>query len=73
MNEADTPADESTPAVPAWSAPARLNLPGFITDEQIGLGDLVTRVTRSLGVPTCGGCVKRAQALNGWVSFGPRH
>lgn len=48
--------------------PVRLNLPGFIRDD-IGLGDALSYVTRSLGVPTCSACSRRAQTLNGWVSF----
>jgi hypothetical protein len=43
--------------------PFRVRLPGFVTEE-VGLGDLVTRMTYRLGVRPCGGCSHRADALN---------
>jgi len=49
--------------------PPRIRLPGFIKDEDIGLGDFVTRVTSSAGVKPCGGCQRRAAALNRWLVF----
>jgi hypothetical protein len=49
--------------------PFRLRLPGFITDEQVGLGDAVKRVTYAMGIRPCGGCEQRASALNRWVIF----
>jgi len=61
--------DKPTPPAPA--AP-RLRLPGFVRDEQIGLGDLVTRAASAVGVRPCGGCTERAVALNRWVAFGRR-
>ncbi len=33
-----------------------IRLPGFITDESVGLGDLVKRVTYLAGVKPCRGC-----------------
>lgn len=41
-------------------------------DEEIGLGDMVKRVTQKMGIKTCSGCERRAQVLNRWVSFKPR-
>ncbi|MGX4735977.1 hypothetical protein [Kitasatospora griseola] len=57
----------------AGSAPRRVRLPGFVTDEDIGLGDAVKRVTSTLGIRPCGGCERRAAALNRLlvVSGGP--
>ena len=49
--------------------PHRLGLPGFITDEEIGLGDVIKRTTSYLGIPPCGGCGRRAEALNRWLVF----
>jgi hypothetical protein len=49
--------------------PHRIRLPGFLIDEEIGLGDVVKRITYSMGIKSCGGCEKRAQALNRWVRF----
>jgi hypothetical protein len=46
----------------------RLGLPGFIS-EDIGLGDVVKRVTSAVGIQPCGGCQRRAQALNNWLVF----
>lgn len=49
--------------------PHRLRLPGFITDEEIGLGDVIKRATSYIGIKPCGGCERRATALNRWVVF----
>jgi hypothetical protein len=48
----------------------RIRLPGFITEREIGLGDLVKKVTYSAGIKPCGGCERRAAALNRWVTVG---
>jgi hypothetical protein len=51
----------------------RVRLPGFITDEDIGLGEVIKRATSAVGIKPCGGCGRRAAALNRWVVFtGPR-
>jgi hypothetical protein len=44
--------------------PHRIRLPGFVTDEDIGLGDAIKHVTYALGIRPCGGCERRAAALN---------
>lgn len=49
--------------------PFRVGLPGFISDEEIGLGDVVKRATSYLGIKPCGGCERRAAALNHRVVF----
>jgi hypothetical protein len=49
--------------------PYRVRLPGFITDEDIGLGDVIKRATHTLGIKPCGGCERRAAALNRWFVF----
>jgi len=51
------------------SNPYRARLPGFIGDEDVGLGDAVARVSRTFGVTPCGGCKRRAAALNRWLVF----
>jgi hypothetical protein len=51
--------------------PYRVDLPGFIS-EDVGLGDVVKRVTATVGIRPCGGCLRRAQALNSWLVFSPR-
>ncbi len=49
--------------------PYRVRLPGFITDEDVGLGDAIKRATYTLGIRPCSGCERRAAALNRWVVF----
>jgi hypothetical protein len=53
--------------------PHRVRLPGFITDEETGVGDLIKRTTSYFGIQACGGCERRATALNRWlVVTGPQ-
>ena len=52
--------------------PHRVRLPGFIADEEIGLGDVIKRTTSYFGVKPCGGCERRAAILNRWLVFAPR-
>ena len=47
----------------------RINVPGFVTTNEIGLGDVVKKVTTSFGIRPCRGCERRAAALNRWMSF----
>ena len=47
-------------------------LPGFITDEEIGLGDVFKRTSSYFGIKPCGGCERRASALNRWAVFAGR-
>jgi len=49
--------------------PRQIRLPGFIKDEDIGLGDVIKRATTAVGIRPCGGCAKRAEALNRRVVF----
>ena len=49
--------------------PHRVRLPGFLIEEEIGLGDAIKRVTYGMGIKTCSGCEKRAAALNRWMHF----
>jgi hypothetical protein len=50
----------------------RVHLPGFVTDEDIGLGDVLKRMTYAVGIRPCGGCERRATALNSFMSFSGR-
>ena len=52
--------------------PYRVRLPGFVSDEDIGLGDLLKRVTYAVGIKPCGGCERRAAALNRRMVFSKR-
>lgn len=49
--------------------PRRVRLPGFISDEPVGLGDVVKHATSSIGIRPCGPCAERARRLNRWVVF----
>jgi len=49
--------------------PYSVRLPGFVSDEDIGLGDAIKHVTYSFGIRPCGGCERRAAALNRWFVF----
>ncbi len=57
---------------PADRQPYTVRLPGFIGDEDIGLGDAVSRATSSLGIKPCGGCARRSAALNRWLVLAGR-
>ncbi len=46
-----------------------VRLPGFVSDQQIGLGDVVRRVTYAVGIRPCGGCQRRVDALNRLVAL----
>ena len=52
--------------------PYRVRLPGFISDEDVGLGDVIKRATSVVGIRPCGGCARRAAALNRWLAFSGR-
>lgn len=49
--------------------PRRVRLPGFLIEEEIGLGDAIKRATYAVGIKSCGGCEKRAGVLNRWMHF----
>jgi hypothetical protein len=53
--------------------PHRVRLPGFISHEEIGLGDALKRATYAVGIKPCGGCERRAAALNRWFVFTGRN
>jgi hypothetical protein len=47
----------------------RVRLPGFVSDQEIGLGDVIKRATFYFGQRPCSGCQRRAAALNRWAVF----
>ena len=49
--------------------PFRVRLPGFISEQEVGLGDVIKRVTSAVGIGSCAGCERRAAALNRRVVF----
>jgi hypothetical protein len=50
----------------------RVRLPGFVSDEEVGLGDVIKRATSTVGIRPCGGCDRRAATLNRWMVFSGR-
>jgi hypothetical protein len=63
--EPENPAAKDAPQ----SKPYQVRLPGFITGEEVGLGDVVKRVTYAMGIKPCGGCERRAAAMNRRMVF----
>jgi len=61
--------EEDKKRTAANAQPYRVRLPGFIRDEEIGLGDAVKQISYAMGVRPCGGCEGRAAALNRWMVF----
>jgi hypothetical protein len=51
----------------------RVYLPRFVSDQEVGLGDVMTQATALFGIRPCGGCEQRAAALNRWMVFSGRH
>jgi hypothetical protein len=49
-----------------------VRLPGFITDEDLGLGDVIKRATSAADIRPCGSCARRAVSLNNWLVFSGR-
>jgi hypothetical protein len=63
------PTQSDDPRGASGNAALRVRLPGFVQDDEIGLGDVVKRVTYAFGIKPCGGCEARAAAMNRWMSF----
>jgi hypothetical protein len=59
-------------SIGSTSRPTQARLPGFVSDEEIGLGDAIKRVTHAFGVKPCSGCERRAAALNRRLVFSRR-
>jgi hypothetical protein len=52
--------------------PYRVRLPGFINDEDVGLGDVIKRAASAIGIRPCDGCAQRAAVLNRWLVISSR-
>jgi hypothetical protein len=62
--------NDTEPDVPARQPSHRVRLPGFIpAGTEVGLGEVITRVTQAAGIKPCGGCARRASRLNRWMVF----
>jgi hypothetical protein len=42
----------------------RVRLPGFLVKDEVGLGTVIGRGISAVGVRPCGGCKRRASALD---------
>ena len=69
MNEKRTATDHAGRRDESQGQPHRVRLPGFLIEEEMGLGDAIKRVTYAMGIKPCGGCDKRAALLNRWAHF----
>ena len=54
---------------PPEHPPRRVRLPGFLIEQELGLGDVIKRTTYAMGIKPCTGCEKRAAVLNRWMRF----
>jgi hypothetical protein len=64
MEDKDPTATKETEATPY-----KVRLPGFITGEEVGLGDVVKLATYAMGIKPCSGCERRASVMNRWMVF----
>jgi hypothetical protein len=64
--------DRQEPGDRSSRAAYHVRLPGFVAEEDIGLGDVIKRATSRLGIRPCGGCARRAERLNNWLAFSGR-
>lgn len=63
---------EAGRAAPDRPEPHRVRLPGFITEAEVGLGEVIKRATSLAGIRPCGSCLERAARLNRWVVLSGR-
>jgi hypothetical protein len=58
----------------AEPGPRRISLPGWMVNEEVGLGDALERAIYRVGIRPrgCAGCKQRAAALNRRVVLSPR-
>jgi peroxiredoxin len=59
----------SEPPLAETPQPHRVSLPRFLLKREIGLGDVIKRVTSAMGIKPCVGCERRAAVLNRWMVF----
>ena len=53
----------------APKSPWRIPIPGL--PHEVGLGQAIAKATQAVGVKPCGGCKKRAEAMDKQVVFSP--
>jgi hypothetical protein len=64
------PTPDRNPSGAGEHQPQRVRLPGFVPDQEIGLGDAIKRASSYFGARPCAGCERRRVALNRWMTFG---
>ena len=47
----------------------RMHLPGFLAEEEVGLGDVVKRTASYFWIKLGEGCKRRTAMLNRWLVF----
>jgi hypothetical protein len=67
----DEPKNDQLEQNKSKGQPYRVRLPGFVSDRDIGLGDVIKHATSTIGIQPCGGCQDRAALLNRWLVFSP--
>lgn len=72
MADQNRPRNPGEDGDPAEARSPRVRLPGFVNDDDIGLGDAMKRVFRIIGIRPCRGCEQRAAALNRWLVLSGR-
>ena len=65
----DPTSDHNSASSEIPGRPFRVRLPGFVTQEAIGLGDVVASAGYALGIAPCGGCRERRERLNRRIVF----
>ncbi len=55
---------------PVDPARAHISIPWWEQNREVGLGDVVSKVTKAVGIKECGGCKRRRKALNRLLKFG---
>jgi hypothetical protein len=58
--------------IPISQKVRHIRLPGFIIQEEVGLGDIIKKVTYRMGIESCEPCKKRAEFLNRRFVFSPK-
>ena len=57
------------PKAKSETTPHRFRVPGFVTDQDIGLGEVIRRATYAMRIKPCSACERRAAELSHWMVF----
>ncbi len=60
----------ATEPEPARRAARRVAVPGLAGGE-VGLGEVIKRATRAVGIKPCAACQRRAEVLDRWLVLTP--